>query len=541
MTSTRFAPPAGTRVAETASTHTLQDSLSIYSSAPGASSCTLLSPLLRLAVTSPGRSTPSHDKYRLRSWDDLRGFPLPSASTSLTLLPVESSESPSQAIRSRSQLEQYFHAGGKQRDDWRIGVEYEKPVVDAATGESVSYDGDRGIGRLLEAMLKRSCRWEGVYEVGNLIALRDGKSSITLEPGGQLEMSGQQCDSLHCVDEELGRHVEEILAVGADLGLTFLALGAVPKTGLERIPWMPKERYRFMRRIMQTTGRMGLRMMLQTATVQSNFDYMDEADARRKLRVATAISPLLVAISANSPIIEGRSTNYRSYRAHIWSDTDAARCGFLPFVLDTENIFAAYVDYALEVPMYFLQRGESLIDVGGISFGTFVRNGYQDHRATMDDWNLHLTTLFPEARLKTYIEVRAADSQPRRLMLGTPAIMKGILYDDDCLDAAWDELKRWPLGELPALHEQAARQALQARVGRHTMRDYALELSEIARRGLQRQSYCNNRGQDESVYLEALRAEIEAGTCPADHLIRHWEGRWAGDIDQLVAYAAYAD
>ncbi len=448
-------------------------------------------------------------------------------------------EPDSPEIDSVDQLEEYFQRGCKPRENWKIGVEYEKPVVAADTGESVPYEGERGIGRLLGEMLERYEQWRGVHEGDALIALRDGKASITLEPGGQFEMSGQQCDSLHCVNQELHQHIEEIVGVGEALGLAFLGLALVPKTPLQQIPWMPKARYRIMREIMETTGSLGHRMMKQTATVQCNFDYASESDAARKMRLAMAMSPLLVAVSANSAVLDGRATGYRSYRAHIWSDTDPARCGFTPFVLNTEHVFSAYADYALDVPMYFVARGSRLIPAEGKTFRRFLEEGHRGERATLTDWNLHLTTLFPEVRLKTYIEVRAADSQPADLMLGTPALMKGLLYDDDCLEAAWAEVARWPLDELPRLHEEASRHGLLAAVGRHTMRDYAAELCAIAREGLERAACLDGAGHDETQYIDKLQEEVAAGKTPAERVIELWEGEWNGDVDRLIEYATY--
>jgi glutamate--cysteine ligase len=442
-------------------------------------------------------------------------------------------------IERLEQLEAYFHGGAKPASAWKIGVEYEKPVVDADTGHAVAYEGPRGIGALLHRMLEETDHWEGVYEDDALIALKDGKASITLEPGGQLEMSGQQCDSLHCANEELQQHIREILAAGNALGLRFLGLGAVPWTPLSQVPWMPKQRYRIMRRIMQSTGTLGHRMMQQTATVQGNYDYADEADAADKMRLAMAIAPVLVAVSANSPLIDGNETGYLSFRAHVWSDTDPARCGFLPFVFDTEGLFGAYTQWALDVPMYFIEREHRYVEVGGMTFRRYLEEGFDVHRATMDDWKLHLTTLFPEVRLKSYLEVRSADSQPTHLMLATPALMKGLLYDADCRIAAWDELKRLPLRDLPALQEAAAREGLAARAGRHPLRDYAVALIAIAQEGLRRQALRNSQGADETIYLDELAGEAEAGRCPAQRILEQWNGAWHGRYEPMLDYAAY--
>lgn len=442
-------------------------------------------------------------------------------------------------VRTPSDLEAYFHRGAKPRDNWRIGVEYEKPVVDATTGDSVPFDGTRGIERLLHGIRSRFPTWTGIEEGGRLIALEDGLASITLEPGGQLEMSGQQCASLHCAREELERHVQEILTVGEPMGLKFLGLGIVPKTELSSIPWMPKQRYRIMREIMGRTGTLGRRMMAQTATVQCNFDYSSESDALAKMRLALALGPILVAVSANSPIVDGSPTGFLSYRAHIWTDTDRARCGHLPFVFEGDSLFRAYTEYALDVPMYFLWRQGRYHEVGGMTFRRFLEIGFESERATLADWSLHLTTLFPEVRLKSYLEVRSADSQPPELLLATPALMKGLLYDDDCRLGAWDVVKRWNPASLADLQEEAARRGLRARVGRIEMRELALELLTVARAGLVRQSHVDSRGRSEEMYLDRLEEEVEAGHCPASRILQRWDGEWGRDVARLIDASAY--
>lgn len=446
---------------------------------------------------------------------------------------------PSPFVESIDQLEETFHAGATPRADWKIGVEYEKPVVRRSDGEALPYEGPAGIGALLEAIKDRG-DWEGVYEGPNLIALADGRASITLEPGGQLEMSGEQCDSLHCAKEELDRHVEEILSAGEELGVAFLALGITPKTAIDAVPHMPKERYRIMRGVMTRTGSLGLRMMHQTATVQANFDYEDEADARLKFRLAMGLSPVLVAMTANSPIADGRLTGMKSFRSHIWTDTDASRCGVLPFTFEADAIFRAYTEYALDVPMYFLSRGGDLIDSEGRTFRDFLEHGIAGERATFDDWSTHLTTLFPEARMKTYIEVRAADGQTPELMLATPALMKGLMYDTDCALAAWDVIAKWTLDDRLAFGAAAARDGMAARGPKHSAVDYARELLDIASEGLARQAAKNPDGQDERIYLDPLREPVLAGRCPADEIIEQWNGAWEGRMERLIEHSDYA-
>ena len=452
---------------------------------------------------------------------------------------MASDPSSSPRIQSIDDLEATFHAGSKPRDAWRIGVEYEKPVVDSATGESVPYDGPRGIAALLDGISRESPRWKPVREGNNVIALEDGLASITLEPGGQLEMSGQQCDSLHCANRELEEHVREILAAGSPLGQRFLGLGIAPKTPLERIPWMPKQRYRIMREIMGRTGTLGRRMMAQTATVQCNFDYGDEADALLKMRVSLAMGPLLVAMSANSPVVDGKPTGYQSYRAHIWSDTDADRCGFLPFVFRTESLFGAYTQYALDVPMYFVWRDGRYKEVGGLSFRRFLAEGFDGKHATMADWTLHLTTLFPEVRLKRYLEMRGADSGPLPALTALPALWVGLLYDQSALDAAWDVVKGWSIEDHDYLRSQTPLTGLATKFQGLPLSDLAREVVKIAHAGLRARKRLDAAGNDETIYLAPLDRAAASGQALADELLAKWKGEWKGSFAPLFRDYAY--
>jgi glutamate--cysteine ligase len=437
-------------------------------------------------------------------------------------------------IRGLDDLEAHFHAGAKPRSAWRVGVEYETPAVNAATGEALPYDASGAcIRAILEAMADD--RWSPVHENGRIIALLGVDASITLEPGGQVEMSGKQCESMHEAHDEFVDHCARLASVSKRLGVAFLGLGATPLTPLENLPWMPKQRYRIMREIMTTTGRLGHRMMQQTATVQGNFDYESEDDARRKLRVSLALSPVLVAVSANSPVIDGKDSGFKSFRAHVWTDTDARRCGLLPFAFETESIFRAYVEYALDVPMYFVAREGRLLPSDGMTFRTYLAKGLSHHRATLADWETHLTTLFPEARLKTYIEVRSADGQPQDRVIAIPTLLKGILYENDCLDAAWDLLGRWPLADRLEAATSAAKDGLAARVGRHSLQSYAREVVAIAIEGLRRQRRLDPQGLDETQYLTRLQADVDAGRCPADQALATWRDK----AQSLIALAAY--
>lgn len=437
-------------------------------------------------------------------------------------------------IRSLDDLEAYFHTGSKPRNAWRVGVEYETPAVDAGTGDALPYE---GTGACIRAVLEEMAvdGWSPIHETDRVIALRKGDASITLEPGGQVEMSGRQCESMHDAHDEFVDHCARLASVAKRLSVAFLGLGATPLTPLQKLPWMPKQRYRIMREIMLSTGRMGHRMMQQTATVQGNFDYESEEDARRKLRVSLALSPVLVAISANSPVLDGKETGFKSFRAHVWTDTDPRRCGLLPFAFETHGIFRAYAEYALDVPMYFVARDGQLLSPEGMTFRDYLAKGLANHRATLADWATHLTTLFPESRLKTYVEVRSADGQPQDRVIAIPALLKGILYENDCLDAVWDLFGRWTLSERIEAAAAAAKDGLAAQVGRHSLQSYARDVVAIAAEGLRRQHRLDGQGQDETRYLARLEADVTAGICPADHALRVWRNR----PQNLVSFASY--
>jgi glutamate--cysteine ligase len=441
-------------------------------------------------------------------------------------------------IRSRAQLRRYFEDAGKPRDLWRVGTEYEKLGVHAASGRAVPYGGPGGIETVLRTLAERY-GWRPKTEDGRVIALYGDKTSVTLEPGGQLELSGEQCPTIHCAREEFRNHSREIAAIGRELGIAFLGLGIHPVSRVDEIEMVPKQRYRIMYPYMTKVGRLGVRMMKQTATVQANFDYADEADAMRKLRTAMGVTPIVSAMFANSSVSEGELNGYMTLRGHVWTDTDPARTGLLPFVFSESAGFDAYTDWALDAPMYFVIRDNRYVDLSGRPFRAFLGRGHDGIHATMEDWVLHLTTLFPEVRLKTYLEVRAADSQPPDLVLAVPALFKGFLYETDCLDGAWELVKRWTWGERLALYNDAHRHGLATRIGRVSLLDLARELLSIAREGLKRQAARDAEGRDETIYLERLHTQLRAGTSPGQIVAERWNGGWRRDIKRLIAFAAY--
>jgi glutamate--cysteine ligase len=441
-------------------------------------------------------------------------------------------------VERRDQLIEGFVAAAKPRDQWRIGTEYEKVAVRREDGRAVPFSGPRGIETLLRRLAERY-GWQPVEEDGRTIALGGHKASITLEPGGQVELSGELCESIHCAQAEFAEHIDQIVRVGDELEIAFLGLGMQPVSRVEEFEIVPKRRYRIMWPHMARVGTLGRRMMTQTATVQANFDYSSEADAMMKMRVGMGITPLLTAMFANSPLCDGDVNGYRSFRGHIWTDTDPARSGLLRWVFSAGAGFEDYVEYALDVPMYFIVRTGEWFDMTSLTFRQFWTNGHRGHRATMADWSAHLTTLFPEVRLKGYIELRAADSQSPELMLAVPALAKGVFYEADCLQAAWDLVKAWSWEERLELYHAVHRQALQARIRRWQVADLARELVAIAIEGLHRQAALNTAGQDESIYLGALEQQVKRGRCPADAVLEKWLGEYERDVSRLIAGSAY--
>lgn len=441
-------------------------------------------------------------------------------------------------IEKAYELEAYFHDSGKPRELWRVGTEYEKVGIDRSTGKAIPYFGPRGVDRILRELIERY-GWEPEEQGGNIIALKRDKAQITLEPGGQIELSGEPCDTIHCTYGEFTQHIRELLEVSEPLDIVFLGLGMQPVSRIDEIEWVPKKRYRIMGPYMPKVGKLGQRMMKQTATVQTNFDYLDEKDAMAKFRTGMGLAPLLIAMFANSPISDGRLNGYRSFREHIWTDTDRSRSGLLRFAFLPDVSFANYVEYALDVPMYFIVRHHDYIDMTSMTFRQFLTHGYRGERATIQDWADHLTTLFPETRIKRYIEIRSVDSQPPELMPALSALTKGVFYDGDCLAAAWDLVKGWSWDERMETYFDSHKNALGARFRRYTLLDLAKELFQIGWEGLRRQHTLNKSGEDETIYLNPLKQLLFQGKCPADILVEKWVGELDQDIKKLIEYSAY--
>jgi len=438
-------------------------------------------------------------------------------------------------IQRIDQLVEEFHRAGKPRDEWTIGTEYEKLAVEPSTGRAVGFSGPRGIERLLQEVAERF-GWEPKEENGRTIALGRGRASITIEPGGQVELSGEPCRTVHETRHELATHVEELSAVGRDLGMVFLGLGMQPVSTLADIEWVPKQRYAIMREYMLRVGTLGHRMMKQTATIQANIDFADERDAMRKLRIGMASAPLFNAIFANSCISEGDLNGRLSYRGHVWTDTDNARCGLLPWAFRRDASFTNYVQWALDVPLYFvLRNGQYRTEITGVPFRRFMETGLGGEPATMDDWRLHLTTLFPEVRLKGYIEFRSADSQPPARVLALPALIKGVFHDADCLEAADDLVRRWAYDDVAEALRDVTRGGMKVRLLGIPLLELARELFAIAEEGLKRQAALDDEGRDERIYLESLRDLLSSGRSPADLTIVNWSRTPEQRMASLVA------
>ena len=444
-------------------------------------------------------------------------------------------------IESRADLISVFEKGCKPRADWRIGTEHEKFVYRTADHRAPSYDEAGGIRDLLAAMTEFG--WTPIEEGGNVIALGGADGNVSLEPAGQFELSGAPLETLHDTCAETGRHLAQVKAVGERLGLGFLGLGMWPDKRRDELPVMPKGRYAIMMRHMPRVGSLGLDMMLRTCTIQTNLDYSSEADMVKKFRVSLALQPLATALFANSPFTEGRPNGFLSYRSHIWTDTDPQRTGMLPFVFDDGFGFEAYADYMLDVPMYFAVRGGGYVDAAGLSFRDFM-DGQLDvlpgQRATLGDWKDHLSTAFPEVRLKSFLEMRGADGGPWGRICALPAFWVGLLYDQGALDAAWDLVKGWSIADHDRLRSEVPKLGLKAsNPAGGTLRDLAREALDIADRGLAARARLNAAGDSEQGFLAPLREIVDSGLTPADRLLEAYHGRWGGDVARVYDEASF--
>ncbi len=446
-------------------------------------------------------------------------------------------------IEHQDQLAQYLAEGCKPKEDWRIGTEHEKFGYDKDTLLPLPYEGPRSVKAMLEG-LRDEFNWAPVLEAGNIIGLEKNGANVSLEPGGQLELSGAPLETIHETCDEVNVHLKEVQTIADRIGVGYIGLGASPDWLHEQVPMMPKGRYRLMTDYMGKVGTHGTQMMYRTCTVQVNLDFGSEADMVQKMRVALALQPVATALFANSPFFEGKETGYKSWRSRVWRDLDAARTGMLPFVFEDGMGFERWVEYMLDVPMYFVYRDGKYINALGQSFRDFLDGklpALPGETPTMSDWADHLTTCFPEARLKKFIEMRGADGGPWRRICALPAYWVGLIYDQTALDAAWDLCKDWDAETREALRVAASKDGIGAKVGNISMLDLARETVAISKAGLAARARPGAGGMipDETHFLNAVEEVIETGMSPSCELTQKYHGEWGGDLKRIYEDYSY--
>ena len=443
-------------------------------------------------------------------------------------------------IESRDDLVRHLSKGCKPVSEWRIGTEHEKFVYDCKTHKPIPYDGKPGIRQLLEGMTRFG--WKPVMEGENIVGHTLNGASLSLEPGGQFELSGAALKSIHETCAEVNTHLDQVRAVANELNFGVLGMGYAPSWSLDEVPVMPKGRYQIMRRYMPKVGAYGLDMMFRTCTVQVNLDFESEADMVKKFRVGLALQPIATALFANSPFTEGKPNGYLSYRSQIWTDTDPDRSGMIPFVFEPGMGFERYVDHALGVPMYFVYRNGKYIDASGQSFRDFMAGklpALPGELPTLRDWADHITTLFPEVRLKQFLEMRGADGGPWWRLCALPAFWTGLLYDTPALDAAWDLVKGWSIEEISALRDAVPKTALKTPFRKGTVREVADQVLKIAALGLTNRNRLSPSGEDEGHFLDSLRRIVATNETAAEELLALYHGRWQGSVDPAFKEFAY--
>jgi glutamate--cysteine ligase len=459
-----------------------------------------------------------------------------------TNMSTKKDEAGSPVIESIHDLVKWFAAGEKPPDAWRIGTEHEKFGFHLDKGTALSYDGPQGIGELFDALI-HEFGWQPIYEQGNAIALRrDGSQAvISLEPGGQLELSGAPLNSIHETRAELDSHFAELERVAQPRGIAFAGLGHSPTWSLESTPSMPKGRYSIMRNYMPKVGSKGLDMMYRTATVQVNLDYQSEIDMVRKYRASLGLQPIVSALFANSPFVEGFAPGFRSARCMTWLDTDPSRSGMPRFVFEEGMGYERYTDYALDVPMYFVYRNGRYIDVAGQSFRDFLKGRLpplKGERPTISDWADHVSTLFPDVRLKQYLEMRGADSGNRQHLCALPALWTGLLYDAEALDQAIDLVSEFSISDLAVAKETIPGEGLRARIGKSSALDVAKRMLEISSAGLRRRRRLNSEGFDEGIYLRCAQLSAATGMSPADVMLQKYRKGWNQNAKKALYHEA---
>jgi glutamate--cysteine ligase len=446
-------------------------------------------------------------------------------------------------IETRDEMVAWLAAGEKPRERFRIGTEHEKFAFTLADHAPVPYQGTCSIRALLEGM-QSLLGWEPIMEGPHIIGLSDvtGGGAVTLEPGGQLELSGAPVATVHRTCSELMAHLAQLREVAQPLGIGFLGLGMTPNWSRSEVPTMPKGRYRIMTAYMPKVGGLGLDMMYRTCTVQANLDFSSEPDMVKKLRVSLALQPVATALFANSPFTAGKPNGFLSFRSEIWRDTDPDRSGMLPWAFEPGMGYERWTDYALDVPMYFVKRGSRYIDVAGRSFRDLLAGKLAEcpgERATVSDWANHLSTIFPEVRLKRYLEMRGADAGRWARLPSLTAFWVGLLYDDACLDAAWDIVKGWTAEERQKLRDDVPRLGFRATIRGRDLLTITRETLALVRAGLVRRRKFDPYGADETRYLKPLEELADLGETPAEELLRKFYGEWGGSVDPVFKEYAY--
>jgi len=446
-------------------------------------------------------------------------------------------------IDGRHDLVDWIAQGVKPKSQFRIGTEHEKFAFMLESHRPVPYEGPRGIRALLEGM-QHLLGWQPIMEGLNIIGLADvtGGGAISLEPGGQFELSGAQVETVHQTRSEVMAHLAQVREVAAPLRIGFVGIGMTPDWSRADMPKMPKGRYKIMTAYMPKVGTLGLDMMYRTCTVQTNLDFSSEADMVKKLRVSIALQPVATALFANSPFTEGKPNGFLSFRSEIWRDTDNARAGMLPWAFEDGMGFERWVDYALDVPMYFVKRSDDYVDAAGQSFRDLLAGklpAMPGARATISDWANHISSIFPEVRLKRYLEMRGADSGPLANLLALPAFWVGTLYDDVSLDAAWDLAKGWNAEERQRLRDEVPKLGLAAKIRGQTVFELATQMLKLARAGLTRRKHRDDGGRDETCYLDVLEERLSRGVTPAEELLEKYRGPWRGSVDPIYIEQAY--
>jgi len=445
-------------------------------------------------------------------------------------------------VINKNELIGYFFDGVKSKNNLKIGVEHEKFILNKESLKPISYYENNGIKNILEKLT--TLGWEPLYDdnKNTIIAVKKGKQAITLEPGGQIELSGAPLDNIHETCEETTNHLKELKKLGNEFNFILLGIGVEPNLKLDDFPWMPKQRYKIMRKYMEQVGTLGHHMMKRTCTNQVNIDYSSEEDMINKIRLILNLESIATAIFSNSPFDQGNVSKYRSLRSHFWHHTDPNRTGLLPFVFDKDFNFEKYTDYALNIPMYFIRREHKYINMTQYTFKDYLEGKCTkvNYEATLDDWEDHLTTLFPQVRLKHYLEIRSMDACNWDLICSQPAFWIGILYDDEILDKIKQITEDWKGEDRQYLNKRVPEDGLKTEFKKRKLIDFAQEFFELSKKGLSKRNQLSKNGEfDESIHMKDLENNLTDGCSPADCLITKFNTTWEKSVLPIYKELAY--